>query len=68
MSRRNSPLPALHIHGALLLYMFAMVLFRQTRRSRFPWLFVLLVLVLNEWADLREIAGQLPISRATELT
>jgi hypothetical protein len=44
---------ALHIHGALLLYLLAMVLFRQTRRSRFPWLFVLVVELANEAYDLR---------------
>ncbi|HEX8214656.1 MAG TPA: hypothetical protein VF582_04200 [Allosphingosinicella sp.] len=43
---------ALHIHAALLLYLVAMVAFRQTRRSRIPWLFVLLVELANEAADL----------------
>ena len=44
---------ALHIHGALLLYLLAMVAFRQSRRSRFPWLFVLAIEVANEAFDLR---------------
>ena len=44
---------ALHIHAALLLYIVAMFAFRQTRRSRFPWLFVLAVEVANEAFDLR---------------
>ena len=43
---------ALHVHAALLLYLLAMVMFRQTRRSRIPWLFVLLVELANEAADL----------------
>ena len=44
---------ALHIHGALLLYVLAMFAFRQSRRSRFPWLFVLAAELLNEAFDLR---------------
>ena len=44
---------ALHIHAALLLYILAMVAFRQSRRSRFPWLFVLAVELFNELLDLR---------------
>lgn len=44
---------ALHIHAALLLYVLAMVAFRQSRRSRFPWLFVLAVELFNEFLDLR---------------
>ena len=44
---------ALHIHGALLLYILAMFAFRQSRRSRFPWLFVLAIELLNETLDLR---------------
>jgi hypothetical protein len=44
---------ALHIHGALLLYILAMFALRQTRRSRFPWLFVLAVELANEAFDLR---------------
>ena len=44
---------ALHIHGALLLYLLAMIAFRQTRRSRFPWLVVLGVELANEAYDLR---------------
>jgi len=43
---------ALHIHVALLLYLIAMFAFRQTRRSRFPWLFVLLVELANEAVDI----------------
>ena len=43
---------ALHIHGALALYLLAMFAFRQTRRSRFPWLFVLFVELANEAYDL----------------
>ena len=44
---------ALHIHAALLLYILAMAAFRQTRRSRVPWLFVLGVEVANEVFDFR---------------
>ena len=43
---------ALHIHLALLLYLVAMAVFRQTRRSRVPWLFVLGVEIANEVSDL----------------
>jgi len=43
---------ALHIHGALLLYLLAMAVFGQNRRSRFPWLFVLGVEIANEAYDL----------------
>ena len=43
---------ALHIHAALALYLLAMFAFRQTRRSRFPWLFVLFVELGNEAYDL----------------
>ena len=43
---------ALHIHAALALYLIAMFAFRQTRRSRFPWLFVLFVELGNEAYDL----------------
>ena len=45
---------ALHIHAALLLYIIAMVAFRKSRRSRFPWLFVLAVELFNEILDLRQ--------------
>lgn len=50
---------ALHIHAALLLYFLALFAFRQTRRSRFPWLFVLAFELVNETLDLWEqsIAG-----------
>jgi hypothetical protein len=44
---------ALHIHGAILLYIVAMAVFRQSRRSRFPWLVVLAAELLNEGHDLR---------------
>ena len=44
---------ALHIHGALLLYILAMFSLRQTRRSRFPWLLVLVAVLANEAFDLR---------------
>ena len=47
---------ALHVHAALFLYIVAMVVFRQTRRSRFPWLFVLIVEVVNEYFDLKRAA------------
>ena len=43
---------ALHIHAAILLYVVAMAVFRQSRRSRFPWLVVLAVELLNEAHDL----------------
>lgn len=44
---------ALHVHAALLLYLIAMLIFRQTRRSRIPWLFVLFIELANEALDLR---------------
>ena len=43
---------ALHIHAALFLYVAAAGLFRQSRHSRFPWLFVLAVELINESHDL----------------
>lgn len=43
---------ALHIHAALLLYIIAMGIFRQSRRSRVPWLVVLAIIVGNEAYDL----------------
>lgn len=43
---------ALHIHGALLLYILAMAVFRRSRRSRFPWLVVLGVELANEAYDI----------------
>ena len=43
---------ALHIHAALLLYILAMGVFRQSRRSRLPWLVVLAVELANEAHDL----------------
>ncbi len=48
---------ALHVHGALLLYILAMALFRQSRRSRFPWLVVLGVELANEAYDLTHNVG-----------
>jgi hypothetical protein len=42
---------ALHIHGGLLLYFGALFVFRQTHRSRVPWLLVLVVGIANEGAD-----------------
>lgn len=53
---------ALHIHFALLLYLIAMFALRQTRRSRFPWLFVLAVELGNEAYDLwhQEAQGEPP--------
>jgi hypothetical protein len=45
---------ALHIYGAILLQIVAAALMRRSIASPFPWLFVLVVLVFNEWADLRE--------------
>ena len=44
---------ALHIHFALFLYIVAMAVFRQTRKSRIPWLFVLGVEIANEILDVR---------------
>lgn len=44
---------ALHIHAALLIYLLAMFVFRQNRRSRFPWLVVLAFELANEALDLR---------------
>jgi hypothetical protein len=43
---------AIHIHVALLLYILALWMFRQSRRSRLPWLFVLLIELGNETYDL----------------
>ena len=43
---------ALHIHVALLLYVLALWIFRQTRRSRFPWIAVFLIEMANEGHDL----------------
>lgn len=43
---------ALHIHAALLIYILAMALFRQSRRSRFPWLVVFAIELANEAYDL----------------
>ena len=44
---------ALHVHVSLLIYSMAMAVFRQSRRSRFPWLTVLVIELLNEALDLR---------------
>lgn len=60
---------ALHVHAALFLYLLAMFAFRQTRRSRFPWLFVLAVELANEVLDLRRgylSSGQLPWAEAAK--
>ena len=43
---------ALHIHAALFLYIAAMAVFRQSRRSRLPWLVVLAVELVNEGYDI----------------
>lgn len=42
---------ALHIHGALFLYLISMALFRRSRRSRIPWLIVLGAELTNEFYD-----------------
>jgi hypothetical protein len=47
---------ALHIHGALLIYIVSMGIFRQSRRSRLPWLVVLAAALLNEAVDLLAMA------------
>ena len=53
---------ALHIHLALLLYLIAMAVFRQSRRSRIPWLIVLGIEVANEIADLaRHYRNDMPL-------
>ena len=54
---------ALHVHAALLLYILAMVVFRQSRRSRFPWLAVLVIELVNEALDLwsQVAAGSPPL-------
>ena len=44
---------AVHVHAALLLYIAAMGIFRQSRRSRVPWLVVLAVELANEAYDFR---------------
>jgi hypothetical protein len=43
---------ALHIHGAIFLYILVMAVFRQGRRSVLPWLLVLAVELANESHDL----------------
>lgn len=43
---------ALHIHAALFLYLVAMGVFRQSRRSRVPWLVVLAIELANEAHDI----------------
>lgn len=43
---------ALHIHGALFLYLLAMGVFRRSRRSRIPWLIVLAAELGNEAYDI----------------
>lgn len=59
---------ALHIHIALLVYLLAMFLFRQSRRSRLPWLVVLAFELLNELLDIRrtQMLGE-PIQWAESL-
>lgn len=60
---------ALHIHGALLLYILAMFAFRQKRRSRVPWMFVLAVELANEALDLRRgylSSGEAPWAEAAK--
>jgi hypothetical protein len=42
---------ALHVHGALFLYLIAMVVLRQGRRSLLPWLIVLAAELTNEFYD-----------------
>ena len=44
---------ALHVHGALFLYLLAMALFRRSRTSRVPWLAVLALAVVNEIYDFK---------------
>ena len=43
---------ALHIHAALFLYVLSMALFRQSRKSRVPWLVVFGIECANELYDL----------------
>jgi hypothetical protein len=43
---------ALHVHAALFLYFISMAVFRQSRRSRLPWLVVFSVELANEAYDL----------------
>ena len=45
---------ALHIHAALFIYILAMLLFRQSRRSLLPWIIVLGIELANEAHDLWE--------------
>ncbi|HEX8364265.1 MAG TPA: hypothetical protein VF603_03160 [Allosphingosinicella sp.] len=42
---------ALHVHGALFLYLIAMAVLRQSRRSLLPWLIVLAAELTNEFYD-----------------
>jgi hypothetical protein len=44
---------ALHVHLALLIYVVAVAVFRNSRRSRFPWLVVLVIELGNEFMDVR---------------
>jgi hypothetical protein len=44
---------ALHVHAALIVYIGAVFLFRNSRRSRFPWLLILAVEIVNEALDVR---------------
>lgn len=43
---------ALHVHGSLMLYIVSMAVFRQNRRSLYPWMIVLGAEVVNEFFDL----------------
>ncbi|HYJ29898.1 MAG TPA: hypothetical protein VEW25_06100 [Allosphingosinicella sp.] len=51
---------ALHIHAALFLYLIAMGLFRQSRRSRIPWLIVFFAELANEGHDVYYNWGEDP--------
>ena len=45
---------ALHVYAAVILQLVAAGLLRRSLASILPWLFVLVVLGINEWVDLRE--------------
>ncbi|HEX8216299.1 MAG TPA: hypothetical protein VF577_02425 [Allosphingosinicella sp.] len=51
---------ALHIHAALFLYLIAIGLFRQSRRSRIPWLIVFAAALANEGYDAYYNMGEDP--------
>ena len=44
---------ALHVHLSLIIYILALAIFRQSRRSRFPWIVVLCFELVNEVLDVR---------------